>query len=104
MATDSLFPAANRPAAIGTNGMVASAHPLASMAGVRILQDGGNAFDAAVAVASVLNVGEPNMSGVGGIGLALVYVAKEDRVRVLNFSGRARHVGRSDNGRHAPGN
>ncbi|MCH7653898.1 MAG: gamma-glutamyltransferase [Chloroflexi bacterium] len=89
MATDSLFPAANRPAAIGANGMVASAHPLASMAGLRILQDGGNAFDAAVAVASVLNVGEPYMSGVGGIGLALVYVAKEDRVRVLNFSGRA---------------
>jgi gamma-glutamyltranspeptidase/glutathione hydrolase len=69
--------------------MVAAAHPAASQAGLDVLKDGGNAFDAAVAVASTLNVVEPFMSGVGGIGVALLYVAREGRTRVLNFSGRA---------------
>ena len=54
-----------------------------------MLREGGNAFDAAVATAATLNVVEPYMSGVGGIGLALAYVASEDRVCALNFSGRA---------------
>ncbi len=89
MATLSVFPPSNRPVAMGVNGMVASAHPLASLAGQRILMDGGNAFDAAVATAATLNVVEPYMSGVGGIGLALVHIASENRVRALNFSGRA---------------
>lgn len=74
---------------MGVNGMVAAAHPMASAAGVRVLADGGNAVDAAIATAATLNVVEPYMSGVGGIGIALVYVAKEGRVRALNFSGRA---------------
>ena len=81
-------PAANRPVAMGVNGMVSSAHPLASLAGVQVMAEGGNAFDAVVAVASTLNVVEPYMSGVGGIGLALAHVASEGRVRALNFSGR----------------
>ena len=85
----SAYPSASRPVATGVNGMVASAHPLASLAGLRLLMAGGNAFDAAVATAATLNVVEPYMSGVGGIGLALVYLAKENRVRALNFSGRA---------------
>ena len=88
MSTLSVTPPAGRPAAVGANGMAASAHPLASLAGVRIMLDGGNAFDAAVAVASTLNVCEPYMSGAGGVGVALAYVAAEDRVRALNFSGR----------------
>ncbi len=83
-----LYPAANRPVAMGVNGMISSAHPLASLAGVQVMAEGGNAFDAVVAVASTLNVVEPYMSGVGGIGLALAHVASEGRVRVLNFSGR----------------
>ena len=89
MSDRSLYPPASRPVAVGTNGMVTSAHPLASLAGVRILAEGGNAFDAAVATAATLGVVEPYMSGVGGIGVALAYVAGEDRVRALDFSGRA---------------
>ncbi len=69
--------------------MVASANPLATLSGVAVLRDGGNAFDAAVAVGSVLGVVEPYMSGVGGVGVALAYVANEDRVRALDFSGRS---------------
>lgn len=69
--------------------MVASANPLSTLAGVAVLREGGNAFDAAVAVASTLGVVEPYMSGVGGIGVALAYIATEDRVRALDFSGRA---------------
>ncbi len=83
------YPPPSRPVAMSVNGMVASAHPLASTAGIKVLADGGNAFDAAVATAATLNVVEPFMSGVGGIGIALVYHAGENRVRALNFSGRA---------------
>lgn len=82
-------PLANRPAAMGVNGMVTSAHPLASLAGQRMLMDGGNAFDAAVATAATLNVVEPYMSGAGGVGVALAHIGAEGRVRALNFSGRA---------------
>ncbi|MGE3540705.1 MAG: gamma-glutamyltransferase [Candidatus Tectimicrobiota bacterium] len=80
---------AHRPVVMGCHGMVTSAHPLASQAGLRMLLEGGNAFDAAVAAAATLNVVEPYMSGVGGIGVLLCYIAAEKRLRVLNFSGRA---------------
>ncbi|MBT4126327.1 MAG: gamma-glutamyltransferase [Chloroflexi bacterium] len=93
---NSLFPdgvsphgRSTRAPAIGKHGMVASAHPYASQAGLDVLRDGGNAIDAAVAVAAMLNVAEPYMSGVGGIGIAMVYIAKEKRTRILNFSGHA---------------
>ena len=78
-----------RAPAVGRNGMVASAHPYASQAGIDVLRRGGNAFDAAVAVACMLNVVEPYMSGIGGIGIAMIYTAKEKRTRILNFSGHA---------------
>lgn len=71
-----------------SQGMVASAHSLATRAGVDILRKGGNAFDAAVTVASVLNVVEPMMSGIGGYGTILVYSARERRVRYLDSSGK----------------
>ena len=83
------IPPATRPVVMGANGMVTSGHPLASMAGLRVLMEGGNAFDAAVATAATLNVVEPMMSGIGGIGVALAFVAREGRVRALDFSGRA---------------
>ena len=76
------------PPAAGVSGMISSAHPLASEAGVRILKAGGNAFDAAVAVAAALNVVEPDMSGMGGYGTILIYDARKRETRFLNPSGR----------------
>jgi gamma-glutamyltranspeptidase/glutathione hydrolase len=70
-------------------GIVASAHPLASLAGMRMLLDGGNAVDAAVASAAVLGVVQPYQTGLGGDAFALLYSAKERRVRALNASGPA---------------
>src|SRR5688500_5085613 len=71
-----------------TSGMVSSAHPLATEAGVAMLRSGGNAFDAAVAVATTLNVVEPQNFGLGGYGLIEIYDATKKQVRVLNASGR----------------
>src|SRR2546423_4888547 len=78
---------AYRPVVMGTRGAVTSAHPLASMAGVSMLLAGGNAVDAAVAVASTLNVVEPFMSGMGGIGLLMISRAKTRDCHVLDFIG-----------------
>ncbi len=72
----------------GRNGMVSSAHALATRAGLGILKKGGSAFDAAVSVAAVLNVVEPMMSGMGGYGTILIYSAEERRVRFLDSSGK----------------
>jgi gamma-glutamyltranspeptidase/glutathione hydrolase len=74
--------------AVASKGMVSSAHPLATEAGLETLRAGGNAFDAAVTIASVLNVVEPMMSGMGGYGTILVYDAKTKRIRFLDSSGK----------------
>jgi gamma-glutamyltranspeptidase/glutathione hydrolase len=64
--------------------------------GKSILQAGGNAFDAAVAIAAALNVAEPMMSGVGGYGTILIYHAARNQVRFLNSSGRIPRAVESD--------
>ena len=79
----------HRPAVMGRKGMVSSGHPLASQAGIAMLQMGGNAMDAAIATAAALNVVEPLMSGVGGDGFIMVYDQKTARVEVCNGTGAA---------------
>ncbi|KAL8833319.1 MAG: hypothetical protein Q9170_004344 [Blastenia crenularia] len=71
------------------NGIIACTQPLASQAGQRVLRDGGNAADAAVAVAAALNMTEPSSTGIGGDMFCLFYSAKEKKVRALNGSGRS---------------
>ncbi len=78
-----------RPAVPGVHGLVTSAHPLASMAGTRILLAGGNAFDAAVAVAAVLNVVEPQSSSIAGNGFATIFDKKTGQVHSLAMAGAA---------------
>ena len=68
--------------------MVSTAHPVATEAGLEILAAGGNAFDAAVAIASTLNVVEPMMSGMGGYGTIMVYSAEADQPYYLDASGK----------------
>lgn len=78
-----------RSSVYGRRGMVASSQPLATAAGLEILRRGGNAADAAVAVAAALNVTEPTSTGIGGDMFALFYEAKAGQVTALNGSGRA---------------
>ena len=72
-----------------TNGIIACTQPLAAEAGQRILRAGGNAADAAVAVAAALNMTEPSSTGIGGDMFCLYYNAKSATVHALNGSGRA---------------
>jgi gamma-glutamyltranspeptidase/glutathione hydrolase len=78
-----------RSVVMGFGGVVATSQPLAAQAGLRMLLQGGNAADAAIAAASTLNVVEPMSTGLGGDAFALVYWAKDRRVYALNASGRA---------------
>ena len=82
-------PRATRSVVMARNGLIATSQPLASAAGLRVLQEGGNAIDAAVTAAAVLSVVEPTMNGVGGDLFAIVYSAKTKAIHGLNASGRA---------------
>jgi gamma-glutamyltranspeptidase / glutathione hydrolase len=81
--------AQSRSEIMARNGVVSTSQPLAAQAGLRILQQGGNAIDAAIATAAVLNVVEPESAGIGGDMFAIVYLAKEHRLIGINASGWA---------------
>ena len=70
-------------------GMVTSAHPLATQAGLSMLQQNGNAVDAAVATTFAISVVEPFSAGIGGGGFLLMYQAKNNETRALDFRERA---------------
>ena len=83
---------AGRSVVRSTHGMVASSQPLASQIGLEVLKRGGNAADAAIAMAAALNVTEPNMTGIGGDAFAMVYWSKTKTLEALNSTGRAPHA------------
>jgi gamma-glutamyltranspeptidase/glutathione hydrolase len=85
-------PRSTRSVAMGRGGMIATSQSLASAAGLRVLQEGGNAVDAAVTAAAVLSVVEPSMTGIGGDLFAIVYDAKSGKMHVLNASGRSSYA------------
>lgn len=84
-----------RPTVAGIHGAVASAHPLATQAGLDILRRGGNAVDAIVTMAATLGVVEPYMSGPGGVGFLLLHKANGE-TRTLNYSGNTPAAGTPD--------
>jgi gamma-glutamyltranspeptidase/glutathione hydrolase len=78
-----------RPVIMGTHGMVTSGHYLASRIGLSVLEDGGNAVDAGVAMGFALSVLEPYIYGIGGEVPILIYLAKEKKVLCLSGQGHA---------------
>ena len=88
--------ASNRPVVMARRGMVSSGHPLASQAGIAMLQKGGNAVDAALAVATTISVVEPLMSGIGGDGFIMVYTKADDKLQVVNATGAAPYAATLD--------
>ena len=90
----------HRPVVMGRNGMVCSGHPLASQAGIAMLQKGGNAVDAAIATAAALNVVEPLMSGIGGDGFIMVYRKEAQSLEICNGTGAAPYAATLE--RYAP--
>ena len=89
VATAGAFPAPWRPTVYGKNGMVTAGHPAAAEAGMRILQQGGNAMDAAIAAWGMQGVVEPPMTGLGGDMFIILYDAKTKSVKVVNGTGYA---------------
>src|SRR2546425_5119975 len=80
---------AHRSTVYAPHGMIATSQPLATAAGLAVLQRGGNAVDAAVTAAAVLNVVEPPMTGIGGDVFAIVWSAQDHKLYGLNASGRS---------------
>lgn len=77
-----------RPVSRATGGMVASPHYSASLAGLKVLQEGGSAVDAAIAVNATLGVVYPHMTGMGGDSFWLIHDAEKQKTHALNGSGR----------------
>lgn len=88
MNVDAVF-RSRRSNVLARRGMVATSQPLAAQAGLEILMQGGNAADAAVATAAMLNVVEPISTGIGGDCFALYYDGRSRKVTALNGSGRS---------------
>src|SRR5262245_12932664 len=80
---------AGRSTVYAPHAVIATSQPLATAAGLAVLQNGGNAIDAAVTAAAVLNLVEPHMTGMGGDLFALFWSATEKRLVALNASGRS---------------
>ncbi|MGH7320913.1 MAG: gamma-glutamyltransferase [Candidatus Rokuibacteriota bacterium] len=80
---------AHRPVAYGHHGLVASAHPQATLAGLEVLRTGGTAVDAAIATNAVLAVVQPHMCGLGGDLFCLLFDAASGAVLFLNGAGRS---------------
>lgn len=80
---------ANRPDVRGRAGAVSAGHPLAAQAGMRVLQEGGNAVDAVIAMAGVLAVVRPHMNGVGGDAFGIFLDGETGETAAINASGRA---------------
>lgn len=80
---------AHRPEVPYLNGLITSGHPLSSMAGTKILMQGGNAADASVAVMAALNIVEPWASGIGGNGFLMYYDGETGDVSSLSYAGPA---------------
>ena len=78
-----------RSMVISRQGIVAAESPLAAQAGVRILEHGGNAVDAAIATNAMMGVVSPMMNGIGGDLFVIVYDAKANKLYGLNASGWA---------------
>jgi len=83
------WPTQSRSEVMAQHGMVVTSQPLAAQAGLRMLMQGGNAIDAAVATSAVLSLVEPMSVGVASDLFAIIYVAKERKTYVLNASGTA---------------
>ena len=79
----------NRPDVRGTTGAVSADHPLAAQAGLKVLQEGGNATDAIIAMAGVLAVVRPHMNGIGGDAFGIFYDGASGEITALNASGRS---------------
>ena len=84
-----VYASQNRPDVRGQIGAVSAGHPLAAQAGLRVLQDGGNATDAIIAMAGVLAVVRPHMNGIGGDAFGIFYDGETGEVTALNASGRS---------------